>query len=135
MEQYEWMLPTERSVVSDIESLLRSVPAVEELSPERRFNAIVAAMEAITNAVIHGNRSDGSKKIKLRVEVHDDEIRIYVRDYGSGFDPDVLPDPRLKENLLREGGRGVFLMRSLVDDVAFVPDEPGTEVILTIKRY
>jgi serine/threonine-protein kinase RsbW len=134
MEHYELLLPTDRSIVTRVEGFLRSIPAVEELPPQRRFNVIVATMEAVTNAVVHGNRSDTTKQVEIRVEVTDDAIRVRVRDYGSGFDASDLPDPRLKENLLREGGRGVFLMRSLVDDVSFVPSDPGTEVVLTINR-
>lgn len=91
-------------------------------------------MEAVTNAVEHGNQSDPSKTVDLWVEVSDDAIRVHVRDYGGGFDPSDLPDPRMRENLLREGGRGVFLMRALVDHVEFVQRQPGTEVIITLYR-
>ncbi len=134
MSTYHFSHPSDRSLVAHVESLLRRVPEIEELDPQRRFNLIVATMEAVTNAVEHGNQSDPGKTVDLWVEVDDDAISVHVRDYGSGFDPRELPDPRTRENLLREGGRGVFLMRALVDHVDFVQRQPGTEAIITLYR-
>ncbi len=134
MEQYHLIEPSNREIIPHIESFLRSIPAVEALNPERRFNLIVATMEAVTNAIVHGNKSDPGKNVELVVEACEDLIRVHVRDFGNGFDPDALPDPRLRDNLLREGGRGVFLMRSLVDEVEFISRKPGVEVIMTMYR-
>lgn len=134
MSIYHFSHLSDRTLVSRVESLLRGIPEIEELDPQRRFNLIVATMEAVTNAVEHGNQADPSKPVDLWVEVSNDAITVHVRDYGSGFDPTELPDPRMRENLLREGGRGVFLMRALVDRVEFVRHQPGTEAILTLYR-
>jgi serine/threonine-protein kinase RsbW len=134
MEQYRLSQPSDRSIIPRIESFLRSVPAIEELSPERRFNLIVATMEAVTNAIVHGNKSDREKNVEIWIDTTEDSIRVHVRDWGDGFDPELLPDPRHKENLLREGGRGVFLIRSLVDEVEFVRHQPGIEVVMTMYR-
>ncbi|GIV54627.1 MAG: hypothetical protein KatS3mg039_1145 [Candidatus Kapaibacterium sp.] len=134
MERYQLIEPSDRAIIPRIESFLRSIPAVEELSPERRFNLIVATMEAVTNAIVHGNKSNPEKNVEIWVDEDNDAITVHVRDYGSGFDPQALPDPRRRENLLREGGRGVFLMRSLVDVLEFVHHDPGIEVVITMHR-
>ncbi|MCS6999624.1 MAG: ATP-binding protein [Bacteroidota bacterium] len=134
MNRYEFVAHSDRSIIERIEPFLRSIPAVEELKPEKRFNLVVATMEAVTNAIVHGNQSDVSKDVQLWVEVTDDAICVHIRDHGGGFDPDALPDPRLQENILRDGGRGVFLMRALADAVEFIPRDPGMEVVITIYR-
>lgn len=134
MNRYEWVRPNDRGIIEQIEPFLRSIPEVEQLAPERRFNLIVATMEAVNNAIIHGNSNQPPSTVELWVEVDDQTVSVHVRDFGEGFDPDTLPDPRLRENLLRDGGRGVFLMRALADNVKFIRHSPGTEVVITLYR-
>ncbi len=134
MSTYHFRYPSDRCLVAQVETLLRRVPEIDQLDTQRRFNLIVATMEAVANAVEHGNQSDPTKNVEIWVEVTDDAIRVHVRDYGNGFEPTTLPDPRTRENILREGGRGVFLMGALVDQVEFVRCKPGTEAIITLYR-
>lgn len=134
MNRYDWMQPSDLGIVEQIEPFLRSIPEVEQLDPERRFNLIIATMEAVSNAIVHGNNNQPTRKVELWVETDERTISVHVRDYGKGFDPDALPDPRLGENLFRDGGRGVFLMRALADNVEFIQHSPGMEVVITLYR-
>lgn len=88
---------------------------------------ITAIREAVTNAVIHGNRERPGTQVDLLLEWHGDRIQITVMDQGEGFDPESLPDPVSEEHLLDVSGRGVYLIRQLMDEVSFTfPEEGGT---------
>ena len=83
------------------------------------FDIHVGFEEALRNAMIHGNKQDPSKKVTVETEIMDNEVRIQVEDEGDGFDPKDLPDPTQDENLLKESGRGVYLIRHLMDEVRY----------------
>ena len=91
----------------------------------------LAVRESVANAVLHGNQCDMSKKVFLQAELTDDGLTISVKDEGAGFDPDSLPDPLLPDNLLHESGRGLFLVKTCMDDVIMRRAETcGMEVTL-----
>ena len=96
----------------------------------------VAVRESVTNAVRHGNAGDAGKRVHIEFTYlgADAGLAIRVRDEGRGFDPDALPDPLAPENLLKPSGRGIFLIRSFMDELKLrrVP-EGGMEVIM-VKR-
>jgi serine/threonine-protein kinase RsbW len=126
----------------DVPSALEYVgPAVElivsawpprPLSPNRvRFNLRTALTEALSNAIAYGNRYDESKVVRVRAEVTADAVRVHVEDEGDGFDPASVPDPTLPENMMREAGRGLFVLRHVVDQVSF--NEKGNAVCLTLR--
>lgn len=99
----------------------------EHRFPETCTFAIKLALEeAITNAIKHGNRNDPSKTVRLRFRVTPDEAVIWIGDDGAGFDPTMVPDPTLDENLNKPSGRGLMLMRAYMDEISF--NESGTEV-------
>lgn len=93
----------------------------------------LAVREGAINAMKHAHRFDADIPVALDFRLHDATLEISIVDRGPGFDPSAQPDPREPENLLRSCGRGLFLIRSLVDDLNFIPREPGMEVVL-IKR-
>ena len=95
-------------------------------------NLKLALVEAVTNAMEHGNRWDVNKRVEVEAVATPELLEVRVRDQGEGFDFSHLPDPTQEENLLCERGRGIFLMRSIMDQVVFVP--PGNQVILSKRR-
>ena len=100
--------------------------------PEKdMFNVQLAFEEAMTNAVMHGNRSDPQKKVWLRYGVAENEVRISIRDEGDGFNPNTLPDPRHPDHILTPSGRGILLIRHIMSQVEFLPDGNG----LTMIKY
>jgi|SRR5215469_5314071 len=87
----------------------------------------IAVREALANAITHGNHEDPIKRVHVACRCHSDgEVMITVRDEGNGFDSDAIPDPAMRENLLSTHGRGIFLMRTFMDEVRF--EEGGTVV-------
>lgn len=95
----------------------------------------MAVRECTVNAVVHGNRYNKKKKVHLDIEASDNGLSVVIGDEGDGFDMNSLPDPTLPENLLRQSGRGLLLVRAFMDDFDMHPRPGGgTEVRLTKNR-
>src|SRR5690348_2710594 len=90
----------------------------------------MAVREAAVNAVLQGNAYDPTKKFFIAYEMNPDRLVITVTDQGKGLDPSSIPDPLAPENLLKASGRGIFLIRSFMDEVTIKNLEPGTEITL-----
>ena len=90
----------------------------------------MAVREAAVNAVLHGNEYDPAREIAVGFENTGKALIITIADEGKGFTPESVPDPLAEENLLRGTGRGIFLIRSLMDEVHFRQLHPGTELTL-----
>ncbi len=89
----------------------------------------MAVRESMVNAVVHGNRYNARKKVRVSVTKGADRLTIVIADEGDGFNPDAIPDPLAEENILRQSGRGLLLIRAFVDEFQVRPGEPrGTEV-------
>ena len=96
-----------------------------------RLNLRVGLSEALANAMLYGNARDPSKRVKLEVAIQGSTITARVTDEGSGFNPYRIPDPTCPANLLRAEGRGIFLMRKLLDEVYF--NDRGNSVTLVLR--
>jgi serine/threonine-protein kinase RsbW len=106
--------------IDSLELLLDELKETYAISEEVFRNIWVAVNEAVSNAIIHGNQNDPSKKVVLSIEpTPGDSVRFIVKDEGSGFDPESLPDPTSPERLLEPNGRGVFLIKRLSDSCRF----------------
>ena len=90
----------------------------------------MAVREAAVNAVLHGNKYDAAKRVTVSFETTPDGMTVSVRDEGQGLDPETLPDPLIPENLLKQSGRGIFLIRAFMDEVRFRSLSPGTEITM-----
>jgi serine/threonine-protein kinase RsbW len=99
----------------------------------------VAVRESVINAIKHGNKGDASKMVTVEFTMipanSPCELLIKVRDRGEGFDPDQLPDPLAPENLLKASGRGIFFMRSFMDDVQIARASGGGMEVRMVKRF
>jgi serine/threonine-protein kinase RsbW len=128
-----------------LESKLKSVEAAEEIagevcskagfSEEDQHKIEMAVHESVINAIWHGNKNDARKQVRMRFDILPDRLEIRVRDQGSGFDVSRIPNPLESENLLKVSGRGIFLIRSFVDEFHVESVEgSGTEVTLVKRR-
>ena len=119
--------------VAEIEAAADKLAEEAGLDEDTRFHVTMAVREAAVNAVLHGNEYDSSKQVEVSLENTGTELVFKICDEGKGVDPAHLPDPLAPENLLRGTGRGIFLIRSFMDEVNFRQLHPGTELTL-IKR-
>jgi serine/threonine-protein kinase RsbW len=126
-----------------MESTLESVNKAEEMADQiasqagvdedARGGISMAVREGMINAILHGNAYDPAKRVNLTFEQNGQELIVTITDEGKGFVPEEVPDPLAPENLLKQSGRGIFLMRAFMDEVRFRKLNPGTEITL-IKR-
>jgi serine/threonine-protein kinase RsbW len=124
-------LRTDLDSLAEIESLIDQIRAERDFGDEVAGNLMMAFHEAVTNAIIHGNQLDPSKVVDIKAWFEDDQLVLQVTDQGNGFNPDSLPDPLDENNLLKSGGRGVFLIRQFSDYIEF--NDKGN--ILTIRYH
>ena len=110
------------------------------LSDDHLSALLLAVTEATTNAIIHANKCDATKLVTIEAHVedsnkgnHSQKLIVKIKDEGKGFDPAKLPDPTDPENLLKDSGRGVYLMRVYMDEVKHNVTETGTETILVLN--
>lgn len=130
-----------QSVVESLDSVLESVDRAEEIAVNTAKDAGfdeddllkigMSVRESMVNAVAHGNRYNAHKKVQFSVTINGRSLTVIVGDEGEGFDVESLPDPLAPENIMRTSGRGIFLIRSFMDEVRIRRREPsGTEVTL-----
>ena len=124
---------------SSLESVNKAEQAARDLAVKAGFDeeetdrVAMSVREATVNAVLHGNQYDPKKRVTVAFEVTPESLSVSVRDEGKGLDPGSVPDPLAPENLLKQSGRGIFLIRAFMDEVRFRNMDPGTEITL-IKR-
>ena len=126
LELDAWM-PTEIAAISPtVEQLMRFIEAWRCIEGNE-FAVEMALREALSNAVIHGNEMDPDKLVEVRCRCERGKgVWLIVRDHGNGFNPTAIPDPLVPERLLAENGRGIHLMKLMMDEVSF--QRGGTEV-------
>ena len=131
---------TELRLPSRIEAVNEAAAAVAEfmnrlgISEEIAFGVDMAVREAVTNAVIHGNKLDDAKEVELRLRNTAEVFEISVHDQGSGFNPNEIPDPTTEENILKTSGRGIFFMRNFMDEVNWSANPKGGTSVRMIKK-
>lgn len=102
-----------------IESFIDNAKEKFHLDDDIYGNIMIAVTEAVNNAIKHGNNNNKSKNVYLSLSLDESMLKFVVRDEGDGFNYDDLPDPTAPENLEKPGGRGIFLMKHLSDEVSF----------------
>ena len=109
-----------------VENLLRRYGIDESVIAD----IAISVSELVNNAVCHGNKSSPDKKVTVRVGREDSSVKISVADEGTGFDPDGIESPIADENLLKKVGRGIFIVKSLMDSIEFKLSDKGSLVII-----
>lgn len=110
---FQVTIDSDRSFLSRLPTELRVVREACEMSELAFHNLVVVVTEGVVNAIVHGNREDPEKRVRIEVACSDEGVRGSIEDEGEGFALEDAPDPISPENLLREGGRGVFIIRAL----------------------
>jgi serine/threonine-protein kinase RsbW len=126
-------LPSRIDAIEEaVEVVARHCQAEGFCGRQARFHLRVALCEAIANAIIYGNREDATKSVDVHVTVTGPAVTVEVVDEGDGFDPATVPTPVLPDDLEALGGRGLFLIRQLVDDVYF--NDRGNAICMVLRR-
>jgi serine/threonine-protein kinase RsbW len=121
-------IPSLAENIRMIESFIDNAKEKYHLNDDIYGNIMIAVTEAVNNAIKHGNRNDSSKNVALSLSLAEGLIKFKVEDEGSGFDFHNLPDPTTAENLEKPGGRGIFLMKHLADEVEFADNGKVVEL-------
>jgi len=125
-------LPTDvRSIEHAVEYVMRRCRSCAEQARRLDLNFRVGLTEALSNAMLYGNSHDPSKRVLVEVAFHGGRLEARVTDQGPGFDPSLVPDPTSPENLMKPCGRGLFLMRQLLDEVSY--NDQGNQVTLVLR--
>jgi serine/threonine-protein kinase RsbW len=131
---------SELSLPSRIDTVATAAAAVAEfigrsgMSDDAAFGIDMAVREAVTNAVLHGNRQDANKTVEIVLKSSPDAVEISVHDQGPGFNPEDVPDPTANENILKTSGRGIFFMRTFMDEVDWLIIPEGGTTVRMLKR-
>lgn len=134
METHYLVLNSNRNEIPKFDILLEQVNNVFNLSMEKFINLQIAASEALINAIVHGNKENPGKNVYIVIEHDENILNVKIKDEGDGFEVDKLPDPTSNENIMKEHGRGIYIIRSLVDDFECNSSSSGTEYILSVRK-
>lgn len=128
-----------KSIKISIPSLIENIKIIEsfidnarenfEINDDIYGNIMISVTECISNAIIHGNQHDKTKLVHLELFIEDELLRFVIEDEGPGFDMNQLKDPTEPENIEKTGGRGIFLIKHLTDEVKF--EEDGRKTVLS----
>jgi serine/threonine-protein kinase RsbW len=131
------------TVERSLDSTLESVDSAEELAlgmaeragfdDEDLMKIGMAVRESMVNAVVHGNKYNANKKVRFSVSHAAERLTVRIADQGEGFEPESLPDPLAPENLMRTSGRGIFLIRSFMDEFEIRRSEAGGMEVTLVK--
>jgi serine/threonine-protein kinase RsbW len=126
------IIPSDFVAVSHVESLVDKVCNNLGVNEDFYGNVLIAVTEAVNNAIEHGNRKESSMEVNVYVSDNPIEFCFSVKDQGRGFDFENLPDPTAPENILKENGRGIYLMKNLADEVEF--EDAGRSVNIYFNK-
>ena len=129
-DRRSYTLDSTLETVDNAEQAASEVAAANGFSEDEVLQIAMAVREAAVNAVLHGNAYDPGKKVMVDFERTAQHLVITIRDQGKGLDLNKVPDPLAPENLLKTSGRGIFLIRSFMDEVEIHPSQTGTEIKL-----
>lgn len=125
--------PSDSELLPEIENFIFNSIKEADISDQKINDIELVVAEAAANSILHGNKNDHNKFVEIKIIMSDDEILISFTDEGQGFKPDKVPDPTHPENIFKGSGRGIHIMRNLVDKIEYKFRKNGTELILIFK--
>lgn len=131
MDKLEFSITSEIGNIVKVENFIDYFVDVYHVEPEVFGKISLCVIEAVNNAILYGNKLDPSKHVKFFVREDDSKLCITVKDEGEGFDYNYIPDPTLPDNIEKDAGRGLYLMKTLSDDLIF--EDNGSKVTLVFN--
>ncbi|MCF8241023.1 MAG: ATP-binding protein [Melioribacteraceae bacterium] len=127
------VIPSDPDLMPDIEEFVLESVKHLNLSDDKLNNLTLSVAEASSNSIVHGNKGDLNKKVYITIEIDEEFLTIKLKDEGEGFDPKKIPDPTAPENILKDSGRGIHIMKSFLEDLRFDFSKSGTEITLVLR--
>ena len=131
MPEQTLKLPSCTKSICQLETFISLIAHKYQIQTEKFPDILISLTEAVNNAIIHGNKMDLNKYVQIDIDSSPNGLAFIVSDEGCGFNPNAVPDPTAPENIACCGGRGVFLMKQLADDVLY--HENGSKVEIRFK--
>lgn len=120
-------------LLPELEELIIKLAKKYNLTDEKLNSLALSFSEAASNSIVHGNKLDVNKKVKITIKVDNDKMTVIIKDEGKGFNLSSVPDPTKPENILKDNGRGIHIMRSFLNSLKYNFTPTGTEAILEIN--
>lgn len=130
---YQKIVKSDPNLIPEVNEFIFDILKSVLSDKEKLGNLNLAVSEAIANAMVHGNKLDPNKNVVVTLDLSDDIVELRIKDNGNGFDPNSVPDPTTPENILKDSGRGIHIMRSFIEEVAYDFSDEGTELKLVIS--
>ncbi|MBS10327.1 MAG: ATP-binding protein [Gemmatimonadetes bacterium] len=121
-------IPSSYDAMEKVAAMIEEAGDRVGITEDDEVDLMISVMEAVNNAIQHGNKEDASKNVHIKIEATPGQLNCWVRDEGEGFDPARVPDPLRPDNLLNPSGRGILMMREFMDQVEFSAGKEGTSV-------
>lgn len=134
-ETTELTLPSRIDAGNEAAAAVAEILSRSGIAEDVSFGVDMAIREAVTNAVLHGNKQDESKPVRVAITISPAVLELSVHDEGAGFDPTTVPDPTTTENVLKSSGRGIFFMRNFMDEVEWSMRPGGGTTVRMTKRF
>lgn len=125
------VIPSDQEFLSDIDSFVEGTLRGLGVTESVIADIAISVSELVNNAIVHGNKFAREKSVTVRMAHGNGALTIAVSDQGTGFDPGAVPDPLAQENLMKSVGRGIFIVRQLMDKVDITAGPHGTTIAIT----
>jgi anti-sigma regulatory factor (Ser/Thr protein kinase) len=132
MQNINIQIPSLSDNIRIIESFIDNAKEKFQLNDDIYGNIMISVTEAVNNAIKHGNQNETSKDVSISLLLDESQLKFRIEDQGVGFDYHNLPDPTAPENIEKPGGRGIFLMKHLADEVIFIENGSVVELVFYI---
>lgn len=133
LKEYYLEILSDPNSLPKVEEFLQRIGNENQLEKIKLNNLVLSINEATTNAMLHGNKGQIEKKVKIAISVNNSKIKAVIKDEGKGFDPTKVPNPTHPENLFKESGRGLYIMKTCTDIMNYNFTSEGTELILIMN--
>jgi serine/threonine-protein kinase RsbW len=130
----EFDIPSDPDELIKVDEITEQIASELDFPRQVRDDIAISVTEAVNNAIMHGNHADRKKRVHIVYLKSPDALIIKIRDEGEGFDPDNISDPTTANNLLKAKGRGLFIIKQLMDEVVLKRTPQGMEVMLLKRR-
>ena len=130
---FKRVVASDPDLLPELEEYIINIANDSNLNKDKINNLALSFSEAISNSMLHGNKLDKNKTVTITVTVDENMLSISLKDEGKGFDIKSVPDPTQPENILKDSGRGIHIMKNFLDDLKYNFTPTGTEITLVLS--